>query len=47
MALAAEGPGEHVTTISGWMPGSGLIRLDLDEEGVARGRRRAGGSWIG
>ncbi|MFI8307213.1 ATP-grasp peptide maturase system methyltransferase [Streptomyces sp. NPDC085927] len=30
--------GGIVTTISGWMLGSGLIRLVLDEEGVARGR---------
>lgn len=30
--------GTIVTTISGWMLASGLIRLVLDEEGVARGR---------
>ncbi|WFB05622.1 ATP-grasp peptide maturase system methyltransferase [Streptomyces sp. LX-29] len=30
--------GSIVTTISGWMLASGLIRLVLDEEGVARGR---------
>jgi hypothetical protein len=27
-----------ITTISGWMLASGLIRLSLDEEGTARGR---------
>ncbi|MFJ6071692.1 ATP-grasp peptide maturase system methyltransferase [Streptomyces sp. NPDC093065] len=30
--------GSITTTISGWILGSGLIRLVLDEEGVARGR---------
>jgi methyltransferase of ATP-grasp peptide maturase system len=30
--------GSITTTISGWMLASGLIRLALDEEGVARGR---------
>ncbi|MFI8093868.1 ATP-grasp peptide maturase system methyltransferase [Streptomyces sp. NPDC086080] len=30
--------GGITTTISGWMLGSGLIRLTLDEEGVAHGR---------
>ncbi|MGW5211158.1 ATP-grasp peptide maturase system methyltransferase [Streptomyces sp. NPDC004051] len=30
--------GSITTTISGWMLGSGLIRLVLDEEGVAHGR---------
>lgn len=30
--------GGIVTTLSGWMLASGLIRLSLDEEGVARGR---------
>lgn len=30
--------GSLVTTISGWMLASGLIRLDLDDNGVARGR---------
>jgi hypothetical protein len=30
--------GAIVTTVSGWMLASGLIRLVLDEEGVARGR---------
>lgn len=30
--------GSIVTTVSGWMLASGLIRLVLDEEGVARGR---------
>ncbi|TQE15803.1 methyltransferase domain-containing protein [Streptomyces ipomoeae] len=30
--------GSITTTISGWMLGSGLIRLVLDEEGVAQGR---------
>ncbi|GHJ36626.1 ATP-grasp peptide maturase system methyltransferase [Streptomyces sp. TS71-3] len=30
--------GSITTTISGWMLASGLIRLDVDEEGTARGR---------
>ncbi|MGC9495653.1 ATP-grasp peptide maturase system methyltransferase [Streptomyces sp. WG7] len=30
--------GSITTTVSGWMLGSGLIRLVLDDEGVARGR---------
>lgn len=30
--------GSITTTVSGWMLGSGLIRLVLDEEGVAHGR---------
>jgi methyltransferase of ATP-grasp peptide maturase system len=30
--------GSITTTVSGWMLASGLIRLALDEEGVARGR---------
>ncbi|MFE4665279.1 ATP-grasp peptide maturase system methyltransferase [Streptomyces sp. NPDC056716] len=34
--------GSVVTTLSGWMLGSGLIRLTLDDEGVARGRFTGG-----
>ncbi|MFJ4683881.1 ATP-grasp peptide maturase system methyltransferase [Streptomyces sp. NPDC088789] len=30
--------GSIVTTLNGWMAGSGLIRLTLDDEGMARGR---------
>ncbi|MCK1796878.1 ATP-grasp peptide maturase system methyltransferase [Streptomyces sp. XM4193] len=30
--------GSITTTVSGWMPSAGLIRLTLDEEGVAHGR---------
>ncbi|MEU9190133.1 ATP-grasp peptide maturase system methyltransferase [Streptomyces sp. NPDC048484] len=30
--------GSIITTISGWMLASGLIRLDLDDKGIARGR---------
>ncbi|MEU9334056.1 ATP-grasp peptide maturase system methyltransferase [Streptomyces sp. NPDC048290] len=30
--------GSVVTTLSGWMTGSGLIRLTLDDDGVAHGR---------